>query len=238
MASKSTNSVVVSFRSPWPLAWWGIALVLTTLILCLGSYFLGAWVTAGQYESPNYKRLVSRIQTLDEDVVGLKQRNLELELAHNMSFTKEQELQQLLRDAYLDKELLQRELALYRDIMAPSERKGIQVTSFELYPAEPAGVYHYRLILTQNGQERKLIRGKTEVYIYGQHAGQPKRFALSDLGGVESQPIPVRFRYFQQLEGELRLPQDFIPNEVKVVAYPSRQNAKRVSREFPWSVKG
>ncbi len=238
MAGKSTNSVVVSFRSPWPLAWWSIALLLTTFLLCLVSYFLGAWVTTGRYESPSYTKLVSRIQTLDEDVVDLKQRNMALELANTISSTKEQELQQLLQDAFLDKELLQRELALYRDIMAPSERKGIQITSFELYPAEPGGAYNYRLVLTQNGSERKLVRGKTEIYIYGRYQGEPKRFTLPELGGTESQPIPVRFRYFQQLEGELRLPRGFVPNEVKVVAYPSRQNAKQVSREFPWSVKG
>jgi Family of unknown function (DUF6776) len=238
LASKSSNSVVISFRSPWPLAWLAIASIILMIVVTLASYFLGTWVTSGQYESPSYLKLVERIQALENDLHGFKQKNTELQLLHDIASAQENELQQRLKESFSQQELLQQELALYRDIMAPGDRKGVQVYSFELAPAAVPEQFSYQLILMQNDAKRQLIRGEAEVYIYGKRQGLPIRYSLAELDAQRSQPIPFRFRYFQQIEGALRLPTDFKPNEIKVVAYPSRQKANRITREFPWRVKG
>ena len=49
--------------------------------------------------------------------------------------------------------------------------------------------------------------------------------------------IRLQFRYFQNIEGELIVPENFEPESVQIVAESEGQNAKTVRKSFVWLVE-
>jgi len=60
---------------------------------------------------------------------------------------------------------------------------------------------------------------------------------LSELDTEKQEAIRFRFRYFQNINGELVLPDGFEPREVMIVAQSSGNNAQRLEKRFEWRLK-
>ena len=61
---------------------------------------------------------------------------------------------------------------------------------------------------------------------------------LTELANVDPYPLKYRFRYFQDLSGELALPPDFLPEAVVVTVNRRGNRADNLQRAFDWSVSG
>lgn len=48
----------------------------------------------------------------------------------------------------------------------------------------------------------------------------------------------MRFNHFQDIEGVIKLPEDFKPLKVIVEVKPSNKNMSEVKQRFDWVVKG
>jgi hypothetical protein len=60
--------------------------------------------------------------------------------------------------------------------------------------------------------------------------------SLTDLGHTGTYPLSFRFRYFQDLDGEVLLPEGFQPVRVTVTATP-QGGRNEVERSFDWLVE-
>lgn len=131
---------------------------------------------------------------------------------------------------------LEADLTFYRNIMAPSETsKGLQVDSFTLASARGDNTYRFKMVLTQVGNNNSFIAGQVAVNIIGRLDGEKEVIALRDLSDdIEDLGVRFRFRYFQDVEGTLSLPQGFEPYEIQVVAQAQGRNASQAERTFDW----
>jgi hypothetical protein len=50
--------------------------------------------------------------------------------------------------------------------------------------------------------------------------------------------IRFRFRYFQNIDGELTVPEGFEPREIMVVAKMTGRNNQRLEKKFDWQLDG
>lgn len=132
---------------------------------------------------------------------------------------------------------LEADLTFYRNIMAPSEtNKGLQVDSFALMPARGDSTYRFKMVLTQIGNNNSFIGGQVAVNVIGMLSGEKEIIALRDLSEeIEDLGIRFRFRYFQDVEGVLVLPDGFEPLEIQVVAQAQGSNASKAERTFDWT---
>ena len=126
-----------------------------------------------------------------------------------------------LRDDYarLQGELLalRKELGLYRGILAPGDvEPGLRLQSFELRPGPLDGAFHYDLTLTQVKRNQRYVSGVVEIEVAGVEDGEVRLLRLAQLADGNGKPVKFRFRYFQRLEGKLRLPDGFQPHSVTV----------------------
>lgn len=131
---------------------------------------------------------------------------------------------------------LEADLTFYRNIMAPSETsKGLQVDRLTLRDARGEGRYDFKLVLTQVGDNKSYISGVVAVNIIGEQQGEQEVIPLRDLSEeVEDLGVRFRFRYFQDVEGTLALPDNFQPYEVQVVAKAEGGKASQAERTFDW----
>ena len=131
---------------------------------------------------------------------------------------------------------LKSDLTFYKNIMAPSETsKGLQVDSFTLAPDRQPGAYDFKLVLTQVGNNKSYISGVAAVNVIGLRDEEKEVIALRDLSqDIEDLGVKFRFRYFQDVEGVLALPDGFEPIEIQVVAQAEGRKSSQAERTFDW----
>lgn len=131
---------------------------------------------------------------------------------------------------------LKSDLTFYKNIMAPSEAsKGLQVDSFTLAPDRQPGAFDFKLVLTQVGNNKSYIAGVVAVNVIGLRDEEKEVIALRDLSqDIEDLGVKFRFRYFQDVEGVLALPDGFEPIEIQVVAQAEGRKSSQAERTFDW----
>jgi hypothetical protein len=130
---------------------------------------------------------------------------------------------------------LREELAFYRGIVSPEDAgTGLRIQSLKLTQGPQDRMYHYRLVLIQSIKHEQRATGSVELVVHGARAGQPVRLGLRELGEFGKTPLAYSFRYFQDFEGDLLLPDGFVPGRVEVALAP-RGGGEAVRKSFDWS---
>ncbi len=213
-------------------------LLIFTLVAAAAGYATG--LAQGGFRFSNTQEsnraLEDELETLREDFRDARQQLINLERGKAID---EQALNQARRTIVeLETRIvsLQSDLTFYRNIMAPSETsKGLQVDSLTLAFDRAQDAYDFKLVLTQVGNNKSYISGVVAVNVIGLRDEEKEVIALRDLSDdIEDLGVKFRFRYFQDVEGSLVLPEDFEPIEIQVVAQAEGQKSSQAERTFRW----
>ena len=130
------------------------------------------------------------------------------------------------------------EISFYKGVMLPNvANKGLRIERLDVTSNVPGRV-RYSLLLTQVVDKHDYVQGGVRISLLGQNDGEEETIQVSESGRDGAEAIKFRFRYFQDIVGELRLPEGFAPREVTVVAHSSGLNAQRLEKTFDWPLKG
>jgi len=130
-------------------------------------------------------------------------------------------------------------LQFYRGLMAPGEiAQGVSLRSLELVGREQSRRYAYRLVLQQEARKHSTVRGSLRITVQGLRDGKPASYLLSALAeDLAAADIELRFRYFQAVEGELRLPEGFTPRAIEARAMIESPRELTLTDQFPWQLQ-
>ena len=226
-ASPSGAAVLPRARHPW----WAYGLLATVLLAAL----LGAWglwtLASGGSDDPRAElaRRIAEVERLEQDVATLKR-------SDQISRDANQELQATL--AVRDEEIaaLRADVAFYeRFVGATAQPRGLSVHELELRPQQNNGrVWRFVATLTQTRDRDTPSEGQLLLSLEGTRDGKLQKLSWPDL---RQQPDaagqPYAFKYFQRVEGDLMLPEGFVPLRVNARLVPARGAA--VERTFPWA---
>jgi len=134
---------------------------------------------------------------------------------------------------------LEEGIRFYRSLMAPGEiAQGFSLRKIELVAREEPGRYGFRIVVQQEARKHVSVRGELYAEVSGQQGGEPRSYPLAALStDLEGIVIPLRFRYFQSIEGDLLLPEGFEPQAVNVVATLSVPEKAEAREQYPWQVQ-
>ncbi|MEE8119501.1 MAG: DUF6776 family protein [Gammaproteobacteria bacterium] len=140
----------------------------------------------------------------------------------------------------MQKEILElrEELEFYRGIVSPEDAEaGLKIQDFAVNQGPDPRLYHYRLVLIQAIKHDKRASGTVDVIIYGIQGGEPVGLNLKELavGGLEG--LTFSFKYFQGFEGDLFLPEDFLPGRIEVTVFPGGRQRDAFRRSFNWPAR-
>jgi len=132
---------------------------------------------------------------------------------------------------------LQRELAFYREVIAPEDSTEDVVLRQPVFRASDSDrLWRYQLVVQKGGSGKTLFRGELQGVLRGEIDGESREYALSELDtGRVSDAFTLNFRYFQRFEGEIRLPEGFEPWVVVLDAAISKPRTSAHQAEFDWS---
>ena len=191
---------------------------------------------------PSLERAKARVRTHRAEIQSLTAR---LEASKAQQKIAEQEAgvirraNQLLREQESNRQAevnrLQSELDFYKRLAGTSgTQSGLAVYHLELSPTASDRVFQFVLTLTQNLRRSAIVSGNVRIDLEGTMLDRPVTLPWSQVTDG-SQPEPeFRFKYFQQLQGYLALPENFEPTRL-LITLEAKGQSRHVSRGFQWS---
>lgn len=130
---------------------------------------------------------------------------------------------------------LQGEVDFYQRLAGTSgSQEGLAVYELELQATASPQVYRFVLTLTQNLRRSAIVSGTANLELEGTREDKAVTLKWKDLSTGNASRPEFRFKYFQQLDGYLTVPEDFHPERIRVSlnAKGSRQSP---GRDFEWA---
>ncbi len=206
---------------------------LTAVMLAAGWIYNYGLSTAGFERSSaaqEQERLQAEIRRRTAENQELREALARAQRSVQMNETAFQELDQALKASAQEIVKLREELNFYRNIISPPDKKsGLRIQSLFVEPAGATNQYRYKLVLIQALKHEQTINGSARFEITGVQNGQD---AVVAIPAASDRSIKVNFKYFQDIEGEFELPQNFKPRRIKVNVTPNR--GAQVEESFAW----
>jgi hypothetical protein len=131
------------------------------------------------------------------------------------------------------------QLTFYRGIVSPEDGiGGLRIQRFQVLPGATERQYRLRLVLVQSMRQETVVSGAVVVQIEGVRDNRPLQLTLPQAGATVARAdgqLPFQFRYFQNLEQDIVLPEGFEPRAVNVEVRSARLDPVRES--YPWQVQ-
>ena len=213
--------------------------LLVAAALCAG-YYLGQYAAyQGMGAKPkSYRAMQAQLLELRGALV---ERDTQLEIQATRHEVDRHALELVRRDMAAQQEqitALEEGLAFYRSLISPEELgAGLGLRELELLAGDAPGTYLFRIVVQQEARKHELLEGRLQVTLAGQLGGEQVEYPLGQLSdAVEGDSLPLKFRYFQAVEGTITLPEGFEPEFVTVVAGTSEPHKLEVSKQYSWQL--
>ncbi|GLQ33172.1 hypothetical protein GCM10007876_36510 [Litoribrevibacter albus] len=213
-------------------------LILLLAAALVGAYFAGSWhVSTKLSEVENQKEVIEKDLTEKTSKVDvLTQRVAVLEEGSKLDKQASDAVRQSVKE-YRDRIAeLEKEVTFYKNIMAPGgPNTGLHIQKIELSSTPEAERFKFKIVLTQLEKNQSYLNGQAAVNIIGQLDGKKTIYSLRELSeDYKDLGIKFRFRYFQNILGEIKLPTGFKPEEVQVILQTTGKQPVRVEKAFTW----
>jgi len=217
-----------------------VGALLAILFLSLGFWLGQRAAYSGMGIDPeSYRQLQEQLPAAREEALMLTQ---ELEVQGTRYEVDKRALELVRGDIAAQKEQissLEEGLRFYRSLMAPGEiAHGLSLREIELVSRSEAGLYAFRIVAQQEARKHEMLRGELYAEVYGKRDGERINYPLAELSDdLQDNIVPLRFRYFQAIEGELTLPEGFTPEGVNVVASAKSPRKVEFTEQYSWQVQ-
>jgi hypothetical protein len=235
-----TGRLVVRYHAPWRRRGTLIGLLIGAVILIYGTYEWGRF--DGGYSvfamAQERRDRAAEIEALKDENAKLRGQVTGAETARRVERQSYADVERTLSELQAQVQQQRDELQFYRGIVAPEDGVGgLRIQRLDVLPDAGDGRYKLRLVLMQSMRQDVVSSGSVKIELEGSRNKQPARLTLAELGGQvrESGDVAFSFRYFQNIEQDIALPEGFEPTAIDVEVKSSRQQPLRQS--FPWAVR-
>ena len=168
------------------------------------------------------------------DLEQLQQRVATLTRSDQISREANRDLQSTLAERDEEIAALRADVAFYERLVgSTAQRRGLTVHALKLQPQNNTA-WHFTTTLTQNLNRGAVSTGQLNLTIEGTRAGKLHKLAWADLRQQPNAPgVPYSFKYFQQVEGDVFLPEGFTPVRVTVRLAP--RSGAPIEQSFTWA---
>jgi len=209
-------------------------ITLPFVLITMGVFYFGKYYVADELITANH-----RIEILQRELQA--QREL-LDEERSRSTVAEREADvvrranALLRESERERQdeiaKLQADLEFYRRLGGASGSQGpLTVHYLELQPTQSPRVFRVIISLTQNLRWAASTSGSVQISVDGISKGVAAHLAYKQLLAESDQPLSFQFKYFQQLEQLITLPEDF---EASRLTIRLKSNSLKTPVEQSW----
>ncbi len=219
--------------------WYTEAAVVLTVIFVVCLFVV--WQFASAPVTPEAARLQKDVAWLASDLESVRSRLERLQARQEVLEQERDILRQanrMLREQESERQAemsrLQSELDFYRRLAGTGgSQEGLDIYRMELLPTDSPRVFRYSLTLTQNIRRASIISGRVRINAEGVLEDRVVTLFWTELSDGDTPEPAFRFKYFEQLEGYLTLPEGFSPTRL-VISLEASQQKEPVQRSYDW----
>ena len=210
-------------------------------LILLGAYLLFEFgrIQAG-YNTVEAARerhtLESHVTALETEIVALEEQITLLKTHRDIDAEAYRSVESSLTDLQSKIQEQRDAIAFYRGIVSPADgNSGLKVQDLKLTRGKAERSYNIRLVLVQAMQHDRKVSGDVVLHIDGEQDGAEKRYAYSELVPEDGERSwSFSFRYFQDFDRELVLPDGFTPDRVTVEVVSRTRSVASIEEHFSW----
>jgi len=219
----------------------GLLVALTGLFGVYVVYELGRYNAGYDRQAVGQQRteLEVKIEHLEAENRGLRTKLAELDTIRLGRAREQAEVARAMGDLQAQVAKQSQELAFYRGVVAQGAASlGLKIEDLRITAAPQANVYVAHLALVRSGRAETVAAGTLLLSVDGELAGGEKTLDLAALTGGRQQALRYNFRYFQDFDQPLTLPEGFKAAHLVVEVHSSRGDVTPLSQTFLWSIEG
>lgn len=219
------------------------------VLKAVGVLFLLIVLPATTYLATNYylgietRKLSAQLEQqnlllvdLRRQVGDVEQKAANAEMASEIDRNSMEQLRQEILQSEEQIQMLGQQISFYQSLMDPSpQQRGVYLESLDIKPATSQGEYQYNIIVAQRSSNHQRVSGYVNLQLIG--AGEDEVSQIISLAELteDQDTLPLGFKFFQQLDGNIRLPEGFIPARVRVVVQINGDNVPSVDETYEWN---
>lgn len=216
---------------------------MVTILLALlgwGTYELGYYRAGFDNKDLRVQRdsLAKRMDEIERFNKVLREKNAVLEQSKRIDKAAMTNVDDTIQD--LQKEILElkEEVSFYRGIVSPNEaNSGIKIASMEIHQVGTVekGGFRFKLVLTQPRNKKTIIKGQGSISVTGLQGSHQKTLSLAEITNRRMNRLDLRFKYFQNIEGDIVLPKGFEPTGVIIELNPKGKGLSNIHKNYDWA---
>jgi hypothetical protein len=238
--SKQQQMIVV------PLKWWhGLRgqLLVCLLLSCtaVAIFWSGSLYEAGSGSAiALFEKLSSARMTESSDAINsLREQLAKAEQAASVDKLTQQDLRVNIQRLRQQISQLEEDVLFYKQITNPdAKNSGLSVSAFDLMATPTSDHYRYKIKFEKTGNPNTVVEGYANIAVTGVKDDMDMTLPLSVLSNSsQGENIRLRFRLFQDVEGEISLPYGFEPARVEILVVTEEPESKTLQKNFSWLVE-
>jgi hypothetical protein len=240
VAKKSFSSPAIFQRSMPRLMMFMLAgLILLCVAAVLGYHYGRGVEMTGLAPIAKVVDLQRQLKVIEDERIDLRQQLVKQERSSRLD-------QELVKAAKVQQKLLQEEhssmeeeLAFLRNIVSTNkQKKGLKIQVFHLDEDLEVGNYRYRFSVSQVLKDSTTVIGRIYLSVVGLQDGKKRVLKLEQLTKEKMASIKMRFRYFQEVDGILQLPEGFVADTLTLEIKPKNRGVAPLTESFEWRLSG
>ena len=178
-----------------------------------------------------------RIALLDDDIVVLKQEVALLETHREIDREAYKEVEASLRTLQVKIQEQRDAIGFYRGIVSPADGKsGLRVQDLKVMRGKAEREFKLRLVLVQAMQHDRKVSGNVNLSVLGSQNGVETVYTFNQLVPAEADKgWSFSFRYFQDFERQLVLPDGFTPERIRVEVRSKTRSIESIEESYAWA---
>ena len=212
------------------------------LMVMVLSVFLFCTLAVGALYVQNRVELVdanARIEELKEEKKEVVRNLAAVEVKSEILRTSQLELRQMIEQ--LQGQVAEQEKALdfYRQLMTSDDkRQGLELNNYLFRKLDEPDTYQFRFTFVQYAKKHLALKVALTITVEGEINSEKVSYNFRELViNNDDQFGNLHFKYFQVVEGQLQLPEGFVPHQLIIDAQIKTKKPKAWQRKLDWTVE-
>lgn len=130
------------------------------------------------------------------------------------------------------------ELAFYKGIVQQGANSAdVKIQQIRIAATDQPRRYRLSLTLVQPGRPDGVVSGTVTAHIEGEQGGGPATLDLAAVTEAKSRDLPYSFRYFENIDPDVTLPEGFVPARVVFEVRSARKGVAPLSQTVLWNLE-
>lgn len=178
---------------------------------------------------------LARVDTLEKQKIALTARAARFERAGQIDRAAVEEVKAEVRELQEERATLKREVAFLTSLVSGSATEELLLDAPKLVEAGER-VYRFEVTLKKSSDDRSMVNGRVSIQVLGKAGDKQRRLEMTELTDGKRSNIGIKFKNFQKLKTDLKLPEGFDPVKIEVAVEPTGNLFKALKQAYDWNV--